>query len=329
MPRARIVEIFLAFSIPALLAQSTTPTIRTSVRLVTAPTLVFSKEGRLIPGLEATDFRVFDNGHLQKVALDTSSVPVSVAIAIQANQDVREYLSFIGRAGTVIESLMLGESGEAAVITYRDEIAVVKPFETGEVQSTLRKISASGRDAHMLDAGWRGLTLLRQRPASRARFLIFIGQPMDSGSEISLQFLKEAADRDNVTVFAVTLPEFGKAFVSDNFSISALPKDDRGGFRASVNLLALLTALSRSSAAEAGADPFSVLTAATGGTQVHIRKQKEFEEAISAIGEELRAAYQLSYAPGSNDAGYHTIKVEVDVPDATVFSRPGYWLVRE
>jgi hypothetical protein len=196
------------------------------VRLVTVPTLVFSKEGRLIPGLEAVDFRVFDNGHLQKTVLDTSSAPASFVIAIQANQDVREYLSFIVRAGTVIESLLLGESGEAAVIAYRDEIAVVKPFETVEVQSTLRKISTTGRDAHMLDAGWRGLTLLRERPAARARFLIFIGQPMDSGSEIGLPVLKEAADRDNVAVFAIVLPEFGRAFVSDNFSLAGPREGD-------------------------------------------------------------------------------------------------------
>ena len=176
----------------------------------------------------------------------------------------------------------------------------------------------------MLDADLRGLTLLRQRPAGRARVLIFIGQPMDSGSEVSLRFLKETADRDNVAVFAITLPEFGKAFVSDNFSLSALPSEDRG-YKASVNLGALLSALRRSSGAESSDDPLLHPDSRHGGHAVHIRKQKAFEEAISAIGEELRSAYQLSYSPRSNDAGYHTIKVEVDVPNATVFSRPGYW----
>jgi len=327
--RAQILSALLGLGIPALFVQSSSPTIRTSVRLVTVPTLVFSKEGRLIPGLDAKDFRVFDNTHEVRIALDTFSAPVSVVLAVQANTDVREYLSFIVKTGTVIESLMLGESGEAAVIAYRDDVAVVKPFETGEVQSALRKISASGRDAHMLDAGWHGLTLLKQRPAGRARFLIFIGQPMDSGSEITLPFLKEAADKENVTVFAITLPEFGKAFVSDNFSLQGVDRSERGGFRASVNLGALIAALSRSSNADAGTDPFSVLTAATGGTQVHIRKQRELEEAISAIGEELRNAYQLSFSPGESQQGYHAIKVEVAVPDAVLYSRPGYWLVKE
>jgi VWFA-related protein len=301
------------------------PPIRVPVRLVTVPTLVFSQEGKLIPGLQATDFRIFDNGYPQRAAVDTWYSPVSVVIAIQANRDVREYLSFIAKTGSIIESLLLGESGEAAVLTYRDEVTVVKPFETGDVQSALRKITPSGLDAHMLDAAWQGLTLLKQRPLGRARFLILIGQPMDSGSRIGLPSLKEMADRDNVTVLAITLPEFGKAFISDNFSLGPLPKADRGGYIASVNLLPLISALSRSASAEAGTDPFSVLTAATGGTQVHIRKQKELEEAISAMGIELRSAYQLSYSPSTREAGYHTIKVEVDVPYARTFARPGYW----
>jgi hypothetical protein len=202
---------------------------------------------------------------------------------------------------------------------------MVKPFETGEVSPTLRRLSPYGRESHLLDAGLRGLTLLKGRPPGRARFLIFIGQPMDNGSATTLPFLKGAVEGENVTVFAITLPEFGKAFVSDNFSLGPVPQEARGGFQASINLGAVLAALSRSSHADAGTDPFSVLIAATGGTQVHVRKQKEFEEAISAIGEQLRSAYQLSYSPASHEPGYHTIKVAVDVPDATVFSRPSYW----
>jgi hypothetical protein len=62
----------------AVVAQSQSPetTFRVPVRLVTASTLVFSKERHLIPNLKATDFRVFDNGALQKVVLDMEPAPV-------------------------------------------------------------------------------------------------------------------------------------------------------------------------------------------------------------------------------------------------------------
>jgi len=301
------------------------PIIRVPVHLVNLPTLVFSKENRLVPGLQATDFRVYDNGNLQKVTLDTASTAVSVVLAIQVNQDVREYVPFIKKAGSVVEALLVGDSGEAAVITYGGDITVVKPFDTGDVQIALSKISTSGRLARMLDAGHRAITLLKERPAPRDRILLFIGQPMDSGSEVTLGFLKEQAERENVSIHTLTLPEFGKAFVSDTFSLQGLPRDG-GGFKAGVDLGKLITVLNRSSAVEKGADPFSVLTAATGGTQLHFRKQKELENAIATIGVALRSAYLLSYSQGSIETGYHSIKGEVNVPGATIHSRPGYWL---
>jgi VWFA-related protein len=312
----------------AVLAQAPTPpatTIRVPVRLVTASTLVFSKDGQLIPNLETRDFRVFDNDRLQKAALDTSLAPISVAIAVQANQDIRAYLPFIIKAGAVIETLLLGESGEAMILAYSDEVSVLKPFDTGDLQSTLRSISARGKQAHAIDAGSRAIGLLKERPTLGSRILIFIGQPMDSGSETSLSSLKEQAARENVTIFALALPEFGKAFVSDTFSLQGLPQD-RGGFKAGVDLGKLISVLSRSSKAESATDPFSVLTSATGGTQLHVRRQKEFENAISSVGIQLRSAYLLSYSPSSTEIGYHTIKIHVAVPGAKVYTRPGYWL---
>jgi len=309
----------------AAFAAQQEPIIRVPVHLVNLPTLVFSKENRLVPGLQATDFRVYDNGNLQKVTLDIASTAVSVVLAIQVNQDVREYVPFIKKAGSVVEALLVGDSGEAAVITYGGDITVVKPFDTGDVQIALSKISTSGRPARMLDAGHRAITLLKERPAPRDRILLFIGQPMDSGSEVTLGFLKEQAERENVSIHTLTLPEFGKAFVSDTFSLQGLPRDG-GGFKAGVDLGKLITVLNRSSAVEKGADPFSVLTAATGGTQLHFRKQKELENAIATIGVALRSAYLLSYSRGSIETGYHSITVEVNVPGATIHSRPGYWL---
>jgi VWFA-related protein len=309
----------------AALAAQPGPTFRVPVHLVNVPALVFSKENGLVTGLQATDFRVYDNGHLQKVSLDTAATSVSVVLAVQVSQDVRGYVPFIKKAGSVVEALLVGDAGEAAVIAYNGDITVLKPFDTGDVQMALSKVSTSGTTSRMIDAGHRAITLLKERPAPRTRILLFIGQPMDSGSETTLGFLRERAERENVSIYTLTLPELGKAFVSDTFSLQGLPREG-GGFKAGADLRKLIAVLNRSSAVEKGADPFSVLTAATGGTQLHFRRQKELESAIATIGVELRSAYLLSYSPRSTETGYHTIQVEVNVPGATVHSRPGYWL---
>jgi hypothetical protein len=148
---------------------------------------------------------------------------------------------------------------------------------------------------------------------------------MDSGSESSLSALKEQAERENVTVYALALPQFGKAFVSDTFSVQGLPQE-KGGFETGVDLGKLISGLGKNGKVEARTDPFSLLTTATGGTQLHLRKQKQFEDAIAAIGLELRSIYLLSYSPSSSETGYHTISIDVNVPGAKVYTRPGYWL---
>lgn len=300
--------------------------IRVPVRLVSVPTLVFSSEGRLISGLDAHNFRVFDNGRRQKPVLDDVLAPFSVAVALQVGRDVRDYVPFIARTGSTFEALLLGLAGEAAILTYGDEVRILKPFESGDVTSTLADLRAVDRQARMIDAGIRAVAMLKERPPSRARILILIGQPMDDGSSYLLETLKERATAANIAIYTLTLPVFGKAFVSDNFTLEGpTSAAERGGFKASVDLGKLISVLSRKARAEDQTDPFSLLSTATGGTQLFARAQREFENAVASIGFQLRSAYQLSYTPTSGKPGYHAIRVEVDVPGATVFARPGYW----
>jgi hypothetical protein len=71
------------------------PVIRVPVRLVTVPALVLSADGRPVNGLQAADFRLFDDGNLQPFTLDTEVTPASLVIVVQANSAVRSYPPFI------------------------------------------------------------------------------------------------------------------------------------------------------------------------------------------------------------------------------------------
>src|ERR1035437_7587804 len=150
----------LTLGLAALISSQQIPTIRVPVRLVTLPTLVFSRDSRILPGLQVADFRVLDNGRPQTVTLDTSSTPASIVLAIQVSQDVRQYVPFIARAGSALDALLVGESGEAAVVTYGSGAPAANPFEGGYFQPPLRPFAASGGPAGMIDAGMRALTLL-------------------------------------------------------------------------------------------------------------------------------------------------------------------------
>ncbi len=272
------------------------PTIRVPVRLVSVPTLVASTQGKYLPGLAASDFRLTDNGRPQTFKLDTNSLPISIVIAVQVDQDVRAYVPFIAKVGNLVDDSLAAATGEAALVEYNDQVSVAKPFGVGDLETALRKTSPSGNGAHMIDAG--------------------------------IRVLEARAERENVQIYALTLPIFGKSFVSDAFTLQGFGSQwYKGGYEASVELTRAVPALRRAGQAGAHRDPFSLLTVATGGLQIHFRQQKQLENAIIAMGDALRSRYVLSYAPDPDNIGYHKISVRVDVPGTTVYARPGYELI--
>ena len=194
--------------------------IKVPVRLVTVPTLVFAGDGTLVNGLHRENFHVADNGREQKFKLEAETPPLSIVIAVQSSQSARAYLPFITKVGSTLDNSLRGETGEGAVLAYDDDLEILKPFGSGDVEQAIRKMKEGGEQARLIDAGMRAIELLKSRPVNRERLLIVIGQPFDSGSHAKFQALTEAAQKENVTIFTFTLPLFGKNFVSDTFTLS-------------------------------------------------------------------------------------------------------------
>jgi VWFA-related protein len=307
-----------------LFAQQPVP-IQVPVRLVSVPTLVVSKDGKYIPGLSADKFHLTDNGRQRKFTLDTEDVPVSVAVAVQVDQDVREYLPFLSKVGSLLDNSLAAAAGEDALLTYNDEVSLLKPFGRGEMQTAMEKLKPAGHEAHLIDAGLRAIELLKERTGHGSRVLLFIGQPKENGSSGKMDVLAEQAQRENVQVYVLALPLLGKSFVSDSFRLQGLGSQwYKGGYQASVELTRAVPALRRAAQASSEKDPLSLLAVATGGLQLHFRKQKQLEDAIIAMGDALRSRYFLSFTPDAKDDGFHSINVQVDMPGATVYARPGY-----
>jgi VWFA-related protein len=321
----RFAALFLAGTV---LAQQSS-IIKVPVRFVTVPTLVFSEQGKLISGLESKDFELYDDGHPQIFKLDSDISRYAIVVAVQASQSVRAYLPFIDKVGSTLENSLQAQTGEAAVLEYEDDVTILKQFGSGDVESAIRKITAGGEKVRMLDAAARAITLLNELPPSFSRILLLIGQSYDSGSSTKLSSVLGAAESEGVSVFTLTLPIFGKNFVSDTFALNGLPDQFyKGGYVASVELTKLGPALKRSAKAKENRDPFALLTAQTGGMMVHFRKQSQLENALIALGGALHSAYLLSYAPQPLTSGYHTISVKVDLPGATTHARLGYQAIK-
>ena len=300
---------------PNLAAQE--PPLRTTVRLVIAPTTVVAPDGKYVDGLTERDFQLTDNGKPQPIQVDVTYVPISLVIAVQSNQIAAEALNKVHRIGPMIEPLIIGERGEAAVISYDDQISVFMDFTSnaGRLTAALKQIPPSGGNARMIDAAEQAIQMLAARPTNHRRVLLLIGETRDRGSHGKLEHAVTLAQRENVSVYALSYSAYITPFTAKPGTVPPA-----GGFDL-LGVFREIGRLAKTNAAEA-------FTQYTGSSHLSFLKQRALERAISRIGEELHSQYLLSFtATGESGEAFHAIEVKVkNRPDLVVRTRPGYWL---
>ena len=192
----------------------------------------FSPPGPHIVGLNASDFQLFDNGLPENITLDSVSTPISVAVVVQASRDVREYTTFISNFGSVIDALLVGEHGHAAVIAYNDDIAILKSLVAEVFRPVCAPLRRKGamRAARRSDA--RRCFVEGSSPLARPRPRLLDRQPLDRGSDSALSAIEEQLWDENISVYALALPEAGKSFASDTFMVQGISGADGKASRA-------------------------------------------------------------------------------------------------
>ena len=136
----------------ALFAQDSS--IRTTVRLVVAPTVVTDAHGEYVNGLSESDFLLYDNDVSQKIHLDVSYFPISLVVAVQSSKVAAAALAKVQKIGSMIAPLIIGARGETAVLTYDDEVRLEQAFTADPdlLTNALRKLQVRGFESHMIDA---------------------------------------------------------------------------------------------------------------------------------------------------------------------------------
>src|SRR5436305_1191401 len=82
------------------------------VNYVVAPTTVLDKSGNFVNGLNLSNFTLFDNDKPQKIVQDVVFQPISMVVAVQTNSVMEQMLPKVQKMGAVLQTLVLGESGE-------------------------------------------------------------------------------------------------------------------------------------------------------------------------------------------------------------------------
>lgn len=301
----------------SLLAQE--PRLSTTARLVIAPATVVDRTGRYVDGLTQRDFVLYDNGERRAIDVDVAFTPISLVIAVQTSVLAREAVNRVHRIGSMIEPLVIGERGEAAVVAFDDDITTVQGFtsDPDRLSKAFQSLRTGGDASRMVDATIESVKMLGTRPPRRRRVLILISEPKDRSSKARLEDAVALAQEQNVMVYPLTYSAFLSGFTG---KAGEPPPGADAGF----NLIAVFREIGRLAKTNAG----DALAKYTGGSHLSFLKQRSLERAISRIGEELHAQYFLAFqAPAADDGRFHSIDVTVPArPDVAVRARPGYWL---
>ncbi len=339
----------LAAQEPAFGQEEPLAQFRTTVDVVVAPVVVRDRDGNYVHGLQPSDFRLFDNGKEQNIQVDVAYQPISLVIAVQANSNVEAVLPKIKKIGSMIQPLIIGEQGEAAVLAFDHRLDVKQDFtnDPEKISAALEKIRPGSRTSRLVDAVNRGVFLLRSRPKERRRIILLIAETRDYGSEGRARETLIAAQLHNVTVYTVNisrvvttltarpqpprpnpLPPAARGLPS---SVPATPTTVQQTFGTEggrAEFVPLMVEVFRNVKAIFKDNPAEFFTKGTGGVEYSFTRQRGLEEAISRVGEELHSQYLISYSPNNKEeGGFH--EITVDIPsrrDARPQTRPGYWL---
>ncbi len=284
------------------------------------PVTVTDRQNHFALGLQASDFAVTDEGrpvtNFQFDAPDTVSAPVSIAIAIQNNESAGPVLLKLNKVGSMVQPLIAGEGGNAAVLSFADEARLVEDFTSDgdRIEAALRGIRrADGLQARSLDAALDAIHRLAARPSPRRRVLLLVAESRDRGSKAQLPDVIQAAQQAGVSVYALTFSAYATAFTVKGSDAPPPPSDS--------NWLRLITEPARLLKTKSA----DALTFATGGATAHFATLRALELNLSRVGQEIRSQYLISFRP-SPEPGLHVVVLTVPGrPGLTVRYRRGYW----
>jgi VWFA-related protein len=331
---------------------STIPGGSVTVTNIVVPLTVHDRDGNIVNGLQPRQFHLSDNGKDQNIAVDVSYHPISLVIAIQANSAVGAILPQVKKIGALLESFVVGDQGEAAVLAFDHRFLVKQDFtnDLSKISDALKKITPGSSTSALIDAMDYGVQLLKHRPENRRRVMLVISETRDAGSEGKMRTTLLDAQLANVIVYTVDMSRMIATLTNKPYPgpgpMNGLPATAYSGALPSnvpatptsvlqtgilpgsnADAVPLLIEIFKDVKAIFVDNPAEKMTKATGGQEFSFYKQRGLEDAIQKLGSELHSQYIITYNPNNKDeGGWHEIHVSVDPTHLKIRARPGYWM---
>jgi Ca-activated chloride channel family protein len=272
------------FFAPVLAPQDTTSntTFRMDVKLVNLFVNVTDKNGAIVGGLGQDDFKVTEDGRLQKIAIfeRQSEIPLNLTLAIDTSGSTFKDLNLEQSASKKFIHALLRQQDQMSLIEFATDVRLLVDFTN--------KIS-------LLD---HGLGSLRLGDATALYDTIYLGAQglaKKEGRKV-LVLVSDGGDTAKSTTYAEALEQALRCEVMI-YSIIDVPIEASAG-RDTGGEHALIT-----------------LSQETGGKSFYA-SEGGLEKAFERVSDDLRTQYLLGYYPHNQEPGKIFHRLQVTVPRA-------------
>jgi VWFA-related protein len=260
------------------------------VRLVELLTTVTDRSNRLVRGLEAADFRVWEDGRPQTISKFelVEDLPLTLGITIDTSGSMFESMGEAKRAALDFLDNIITQKDRCFAVAFSDRPALLMPrtSDVGAVAERLESLVASGSTA-LHDA--IVTSLYYYRGIRGRRVLILLSDGEDTSSTLEFEEALEYARRSGVAVYTIGL-RIGKFQVNVRRKLENLAQE-------------------------------------TGGRTFYISEATELFGVYDEIESELRSQYLVAYnsdQPGQ-DGRYREVKIEVKDGKLNARTMRGYY----
>jgi VWFA-related protein len=284
-------------------------TINVDVNLVVLHATVLDKRGHMVNDLKPEDFRVYEDGALQKLSVFShADIPVSMGIVIDDSGSMREKRQAVNAAALTFVNTS-NPQDQVFVVNFNDVYYLDTPGDFAsnieDLKSALDKIDSRGGTA-LYDAVYASLDHVKLGNRDK-KVLLVITDGEDNASRYSLEELLRYAQKSNAVIYTIGL----------------LGSEEPGG----------LFKMHGSSAHHA-AKVLEKLAEVTGGQPYFPRSLDEVAGTCEQVAHDIRNQYTLAYYPNNTrkDGTFRTVRVDAFASGShaklAVRTRPGYFAPR-
>jgi VWFA-related protein len=335
------------------------PPIRAQSTVVLVPALVRDAAGKPVYTLQATDFRMTDDGVEQRLTLDenTGGEPLALVIVVETGGAGGRKLDAYRNLGGVLNALVGDVPHQVAVVGFDSSPGVLLPF-TANVDTAARVLSdlqPGDHDAAILDALSYSVYLLRSAPVGYRRAILLLSETVDHGSKSQLKDVLRSVSDTNTAIYAAAFSST-KSVAGHNYA--EILHDDHPGpphgcfakdpnaeadevstnrWMQAFDCLGLLAPPLRAAKIAVLSTAYGMerktaetVSDLTGGEYFRFEDGRALSRDLIELSNHLPNRYALSFQPQSPHPGFHAIELRLkDYPELRVSARRGYWVDEE